>query len=288
MFNKIILGTAQFGANYGINNKIGKIKTGEITKILNFLKKKKIFFLDTANSYKKSELEIGKYIKKDNCKFKIITKYSLKKNKIIDQFYNTRFLTGQIPHTILAHSAKDYMSKNFQRKIIFLKENFPIKNIGVSLYDPEEYFKILKTKVPDVIQVPINLFDKRFLDKKIINSLKKNKIKMHARSVFLQGLFFSNKKKIFKNFTNVKDNYKKILKISKNENISLGHLSFVWAYNKKEISKIVIGVDSLSQLKHNLSCLKRKISYKSIKTLNQINLHNNKIIKPNLWKKKRL
>tara|TARA_B100002052_G_C15749781_1_gene537195 strand:- start:436 stop:570 length:135 start_codon:yes stop_codon:yes gene_type:complete len=44
MFNKIILGTAQFGSNYGINNKIGKIKTGEIKKILNFLKKKKYFF----------------------------------------------------------------------------------------------------------------------------------------------------------------------------------------------------------------------------------------------------
>ena len=288
MYNKIILGTAQFGTNYGINNRTGKIKKEEIKKILNFLKEKKINFLDTANNYKKSELEIGKYVKKNKSKFKIITKYSLKNNTIIDQFYKTQVLTGQIPHTILAHSAKDYLSKKFQKKISFLKKNFPIKNIGVSLYNPEEYFKILKFKVPDIIQVPINLFDKRFLDRKIVNSLKKNKIKIHARSVFLQGLFFSNKKKIFKNFKNIKDKYEKILKVSKNEKISMGHLSFIWIYNRKEINKIVIGVDSLSQLKNNLSCLKKKISYKSIKTLNQINMHNNKIIKPNLWKIKQL
>ena len=40
-YKKFILGTAQFGMNYGISNKNGKIKSNEIFKILNFLKKKK-------------------------------------------------------------------------------------------------------------------------------------------------------------------------------------------------------------------------------------------------------
>ena len=60
-YKKFILGTAQFGMNYGISNKNGKIKSNEIFKILNFLKKKKVSYLDTANSYKLSEREIGKY-----------------------------------------------------------------------------------------------------------------------------------------------------------------------------------------------------------------------------------
>ena len=54
MSRKIILGTAQFGTNYGIANKSGKIKYNEIFKILNYLKKNKINSLDTASSlYKK-------------------------------------------------------------------------------------------------------------------------------------------------------------------------------------------------------------------------------------------
>ena len=39
MDNKIILGTAQFGMKYGVANKKGKIKSKEIFKILNYLKK---------------------------------------------------------------------------------------------------------------------------------------------------------------------------------------------------------------------------------------------------------
>ena len=44
MKNKIILGTAQFGMNYGISNSKGKINFIEIIKILDLLKKKKIKF----------------------------------------------------------------------------------------------------------------------------------------------------------------------------------------------------------------------------------------------------
>ena len=35
-FSKIILGSAQFGMNYGISNKEGEIKTNEVFNILNF------------------------------------------------------------------------------------------------------------------------------------------------------------------------------------------------------------------------------------------------------------
>ena len=82
MYDNIVLGTAQFGMPYGISNKIGKIKTKDIYKILDFLKKKKISALDTANKYQKSEEEIGKYFKKFNKKFNVITKYSFSQNSI--------------------------------------------------------------------------------------------------------------------------------------------------------------------------------------------------------------
>ena len=42
MYNKIILGTAQFGMKYGIANNSGKIQYPEISRILNFLHKKKL------------------------------------------------------------------------------------------------------------------------------------------------------------------------------------------------------------------------------------------------------
>lgn len=288
MYKKIILGTAQFGMHYGITNKKGKTKKKEIKKILNYLSKNKIQYLDTASSYNKSEFEIGSHVKSNNKKFRIITKYSRNSGDIHKQFVKTRKLIGQDPDTILAHSAKDYLSKNFQKNIDFLKKKYSINKIGVSLYNPKDLFKIVKIRIPDIIQVPVNLLDKRFLDKKIISCTKKNKIKIHARSIFLQGLFFADKEKIYKNFKKISEKYEDLLKISYNEGLSLSYLSLIWVYSKKEISNVVIGVNCLNQLKNNLKYVKKKISKKSIKLIDEINLHNDKIIKPNLWNIKRL
>ena len=78
---KIVLGTAQFGMNYGINNKRGKVPQNEVHEILDFAYNKNIHFLDTASSYGDSETVIGNYIKKNSNQFNIITKFVLKENE---------------------------------------------------------------------------------------------------------------------------------------------------------------------------------------------------------------
>jgi len=284
MSNKLILGTAQFGMKYGVNNKVGKIPKKEIVKILNFSKRNNISYFDTASTYGESENKLGNYLKKNNNNFKIITKYSSKKKSIIKQFYETRQLTSQSPDIVLAHSYKDYISKDFQETLNHLIKEFKLKKYGASLYSPNEYFKILKVRVPNIIQVPVNIFDKRFLEKKIISSIKKNRIEVHARSIYLQGLLFVEEKKIYRYFKNIKKIFKKTINLAENENLSLAQLSLLWVYKKKDINKIVLGIDSLSQLNENINLLKKKINNKTILEIDKINLHKNTIIKPNLWK----
>jgi aryl-alcohol dehydrogenase-like predicted oxidoreductase len=85
---KIILGTVQFGLNYGINNKSGKISEKEAEKIFDYAYKNRIDTLDTANAYGNSETVIGKYLKiSKNC-FKIVTKLN-QKNNLDKQIQNT-------------------------------------------------------------------------------------------------------------------------------------------------------------------------------------------------------
>lgn len=283
--NKIILGTAQFGMKYGIANKKGKIKLNEIFRILNFLKKKKINILDTANSYKSSESEIGRYFFKTKKKFKIITKYSFKnKQSLSKQFKKSFSSLGYIPNTIIAHSYKDYLNPLFHKEVKEIKNKYFVKKLGVSIYSVDELNKVLDYKRPDVIQVPINIFDRRFFDKKIIKILKKKSVKIIGRSVFLQGLLFKDKEYILRNFKNIKKEYFQLLKIAKSEKVSLSQLSLIWVFNLKELDNIVIGVDSLDHLRENLSTLRKKISKKSLLQIQKINLNNNKIIIPYLWK----
>jgi aryl-alcohol dehydrogenase-like predicted oxidoreductase len=286
MYKKIILGTAQFGNKYGIANKTGQINFPEVFKILNYLKKKKINYLDTASAYNQSEAKIGKYFQKTNKKFRVITKFSFKGNNSIEkQFIKSLSLLGYLPNTILAHNYRDYINPKFHEQIKNIKKKYLIKNIGVSLNKISELNKILRYKKPDVIQVPLNILNKSFLDENIIKRLKKKSIRILGRSIFLQGLFYKDKKFVFKKFKNVKKKYMQLLKIASHEKMTLGELSLVWANHLKEIDNIILGVDNLPHLKKNLDSLKKRISKESYNLIKKINLENNKITKPYLWKK---
>ena len=76
MLKKFVIGTAQFGGRYGVSNTIGKTKAKEVKKILSFINKKKIYYIDTSTNYGEAEKIIGK---KNVKKTKIITKVSAKK-----------------------------------------------------------------------------------------------------------------------------------------------------------------------------------------------------------------
>ncbi len=286
MSKKIVIGTAQFGMKYGISNKIGKIKSSEIFKILNYSKNNGIKYLDTANAYEKSENEIGNYLKKTKNKFNVITKYSFKNNlNLEDQFFNSIRSLGCIPNIILAHNYKDYLNPTFHKIIKKIKKKYFIKYVGVSLYNVNQLNKILKYKKPDIIQVPLNILDKSFLNKDIIKNLKRKKILIHGRSIFLQGLFFKSKKFVFKNFKNIEAKYKLLTEIANTEKMNLGELSLCWAFNLKDIDNIVVGIDSFTHLKKNINIIKKKLSKNTCSQIDKINIKNNKIIKPYLWKK---
>jgi aryl-alcohol dehydrogenase-like predicted oxidoreductase len=58
--------------------------------------------------------------------------------------------------------------KNLKKKLI--------KKIGISIYDVEEIDKILKIFKPDIIQLPANIVDRRFLNENFLLKLKKKNI----------------------------------------------------------------------------------------------------------------
>ena len=71
--SRIAIGTAQYGMNYGIANKTGKISDLEMNRILNKAKDNNILTIDTAKSYGDCEQKLGKQVVDE---FKVITKVS--------------------------------------------------------------------------------------------------------------------------------------------------------------------------------------------------------------------
>ena len=80
MIKKLILGTANFDLNYGVKNKYKKLRIKEIKKIIIYLKKKNISYIDTAQSYNNTEKILGK----ENVKKSIEANFQLTLETLVD------------------------------------------------------------------------------------------------------------------------------------------------------------------------------------------------------------
>lgn len=289
MSKKIILGTANFENKYGSYSKKRKLNKSEISKILNIANKISIKEIDTSYNYGKSEKIIKNIFNvKRFHKWKINTKIDrryLKKNhiseknlnKITDKFHNKL-------NIILAHNTKDLADSKKYLKIFNSLKRKKIK-VGYSVYDLNETYKAIKILKPDTIQVPINILDKRFTSSKFLKLVKKYRIVVQARSIFLQGLLFQKKSIILKKSKLSKYNLKKLMKISEKLKLNLAELSLLYVNSLPFVNKIVIGVENVSHLKSIYKLLHKhpKINSKLFADINNLSFTDKKLIDPRKW-----
>ena len=289
MVKKIILGTAQFGLNYGINNKNNKPNLEEVFKILNFAYSNGIRTLDTADSYGNAELIISDFIKKfPKKKFKIITKNcptKVSENNITERILSScdSFNVQQL-YGFMFHNLKGLKRKvRLYDKLLSLKEEGIIKNIGISLYENDEIEYVLKNFYNfDFIQIPFNILDNENMRFKHILDAKKKNIKIHARSVYLQGLFFKELNFIKKKFKDLEPGLSLIKNKLKNENILMEEFALKYVLEKKYINKVLIGVDNYCQIKENIKICNISTNL-NFDFISNIKLKNNEMLYPKNW-----
>lgn len=286
MINKLALGTVQFGLDYGVSNRTGKISPEEIKKILSICIDQGICMLDTASSYGDSEEQIG--IAKTNLgeKFQIVTKLTYDVNNVLEQVSKSLdLLQVDSLYGVLFHSFQSLKnSPQFVDDLLSLKELGKVSKIGVSLYYPEEAAFILEHELPfDIIQLPYSLLDQRF--EKILPHLKNNGIEIHSRSVFLQGLFFIDPDTLSKHFKSAIAKLKRFEEISTYTQIDKSHLALNFALLNSCIDKVVVGVENAQNLSDNIQCLEYLEKTKSVyKDLQEFNLDDLMVILPMNWK----
>ncbi len=289
---KIALGTAQIGIKYGIKNKFKKIKEKESSLIINNLKKHNINYIDTARYYGNAEEIIGN---NNTAKIKIITKIpKLDLRKNVKNQINNHLYTSLIKlkknkiYAALLHDENQIKSK--KGKIILeelqkLKYKKLVSKVGISLYDPKTIYELNRMKfIPDIVQIPYSIMDRRFDKDNLLNKLKKQNIEIHVRSIFLQGLLLMNLNNLDFYFKNFKSDLMKIHKIAESYRISVKELCFFFVLQNKNIDLLIIGIDNFNQLKElkNIKKKFQKYKYKNFKF--KITDYKMKFILPSKWK----
>ena len=132
--------------------------------------------------------------------------------------------------------------------------------------------------------MPFNLFDNEYQRKEILEKAKKRNVEIHTRSVFLQGLFFKDINTLTNCLLPLKNNLSKLSLILKNYNISMDSLALNYPLNKTYIDKVLIGVDSLEQLKNNIKATENDFDKSIYEKIDCIQIKNTKLLNPSNWK----
>jgi len=260
---KIELGTAQLGFTYGIANRNRKIKLRDVNKILDKAKNSNIKFFDTAKVYGKSEEFLGKSkIKKSNITSKIQINLKLKKiENHINSMTNDSLKKLKIKklYGLLVHNSECLLTNKGQKiynTLNQLKRDGKIKKLGISAYSINQVRTIIKKFQIDLVSFPLNIFDNRLLKSGLLKILKKKKIKVHIRSVFLQGLLLMKSERRPKKFNKWNSIFKKWDNLVKDSNKTPLFLCLLFVLKNPHIDKVTIGVDSINQLNEIINTIK--------------------------------
>lgn len=288
-FSRLAVGTANFGLNYGINNRKGRVSDAHLKAIVDYAFANGINTFDTAEAYGDSERRLGKYLKSD---YKVITKIGVDFEKQYSNGHlSSRFhkslnnINIKNIYGLLLHRPEVLLQKNGKyilKELKNLKEENYIKKIGVSVYDPKTLNEVINLFTPDIVQFPFNIFDQRFVNNGSVKLLQSLGVEIHIRSVFLQGLllmkqhelpekFKSAWPKIFNNWFNYQQNVQ----------LDLDEISLGYCLEQEWVDKIVVGIDNVDQLKRHASIEKRipTIKYK------EFNVEDESLINPSMWNK---
>ncbi len=243
-FSRLVLGTVQFGLNYGIANVSGKPSFERVKAILTAAFDNGVTTFDTAAAYGDSEVVLGKALKELglNSRAAVVSKVPPIPQNTDPLTFITESVTNslkrlQLPELplVLFHSEKDW---RYHGELETLISKGMIRHAGVSL-DSLAYAGTADGS--PFLQLPCNVFDRRF-DEKIENHRSG---RIFIRSVYLQGLALMPEEKI--PFPELREYRKKLESFG----LPMAELCMRYLLSFPGSVSVLTGVDTPEQLREN-------------------------------------
>jgi aryl-alcohol dehydrogenase-like predicted oxidoreductase len=282
--HKLILGTAQFGMDYGINNNSGQVSKEEVCKILHFAYRQDVCMLDTSSAYGNSESVLGNELTDKSLKFNVISKYPRSSQHVESILRKTLLdLRQSTLHGYLIHHFDFFQEKPaIWEEMIFVKEIGLTEKIGFSLYSCEQLQYLFDNDIKfDLLQIPYNIFDRRF--EPYFDELKKRNVTIHTRSVFLQGLFFRNINLLDKKFAPLIPYLNELNNYCHEIEITIEELVLRYVISNPYIDGVLIGIDNCEQLKSNINTLNRGVTSQDIDFVKSLKIKETQLLNPANW-----
>jgi aryl-alcohol dehydrogenase-like predicted oxidoreductase len=293
-FSKLMLGTVQFGLNYGIANTAGKPSYETARNIIQAACENGVNCLDTAAGYGDSEEVLGRVLTelKLKDKMQVISKVPGITQQNLSESAAERFIVESVEKSLvrlgierlavcLFHVEHDIRYIGILKK---LEDKGLIGGAGISL-DTSQYCENVVAAGIKYVQLPYNILDRRF--DTFFPLAQQEGIAVFTRSVYLQGLLLMPEDKIRESLLEVVPIRRKLACLADDGGMDVAELCMRFVLSNPAITSILTGVDNVEQLRHNLQLLEKgplpAALYRKVKTA--VPLLEENIIRPVLWNK---
>ena len=263
---KLGLGTVQFGLDYGVTNRGGKVGRTEAARIVGDAVAAGIRVFDTAAAYGDSEAVLGEILSHPEAR--IVTKLRAVPDERIDasaieklrrgfEQSLSRLKRGQV-HGLLLHRPDD-LAKPGGEQLARLLEDLQsaglCRKIGISVYDAAQITAARKKMRVALVQAPLNLLDQRLLRSGTLARLKSEDCEIHVRSAFLQGLLLGSSP-LPDHFQRYAAAFDRVRTAAAAGKMTVLELALAFLLDQRDIDHVIFGVTRAEELSAILTAAK--------------------------------
>jgi aryl-alcohol dehydrogenase-like predicted oxidoreductase len=292
----LVLGTAQFGSNYGIANadKTGLPDQITVNAIVQEAWENGIQEFDTAQGYGKSEEALGEALSELGVSAEaiIISKFDpaldhLDRSALSNALSESLSRLG-IPSLYGMMLHREELLSLWDNGLSKILHDFAlsgrVKYIGISVYSPDKAIQALNTEGIDMVQLPTNILDRRFETAGVFQIADEKRKQIYIRSIFLQGLILMDTDEVPEEMSFVRPVLERLKHLS--QDLSLTRQEIALGYIKSAIpnSRVVFGADNSEQVKKNLLCWNKKPSQYMVSQVKKLfDCVDESVLNPTLW-----
>ena len=291
--SNLVLGTAQLGMDYGVANVSGQPNCEESFCIVKQALDGGIQEFDTARAYGDSEIVLGSCLKPCGSEVRVVTKLAPEVDcrdygEVLSGVKESlRRLQSKMLYGVMLHreSVLALWDQGVGKVFDSIKKAGLIQNLGVSVYSPEKAMQALELDGLNMIQVPGNVFDRRFEKEGFFEAAKASGRMVYVRSIFLQGLCFFRPENLPFAMNFAAEIVARFCELAESLGLSPHTLCLAYAREAYPGCRVLVGAETVEQIVGNIEAWTTTVPNDLVARVRQAFPDvDERIVNPALWK----
>ena len=289
---KLCVGTANWTQDYGSVPGKPQYQVDDLDELFNSMTALDVRMFDTAPAYGNAEELLGARLlehqhtvtKTPHIAEETISAKSLKTVET-SLLSSLRLLRTDKVYALLVHNVHDLFKPNGSRLADTMQKLLRlglVEHIGFSAYTVDEVERGLTAMDANIVQLPMNILDQRFLRCGLLAKLGRKGIEVHARSPFLQGVLLSDPRQLPAHFDPVKDKIASMQSLARELSIDIQRLAYEFVAQHQDVGKVVVGFRSAAEFS-SLFTQGDKVELVAQSVLQDFYVDDESLILPTLW-----